>query len=299
MKNYKTIIIAFMLLISFFVTTASAETKIQATDELDDVITDMESEQGNVSYPDADIKKITVDVNNNKVNLILELNEDGEIYTSGFFAYSIELQTSSNLYTASYGLGDENGTTTTAAVNLNEDFEDDVLDDYSVESNKLTFTFDLVDSNEVCIGINGYSMLVQLPESLYMDYVNGMDDTGLTISSGDSYYTKTGETFTLEGKVTEGDASDYNWIWTFEDSATTLTGQTVTHTFYKNGNFSGTLYVYNPDNGKYVKSFFNVQVNGTSITPDKPDNNQPGFEIIAFISAVAIALIVLRKRRKK
>ena len=297
MKNCKTIIVTMMLVISFFVTTASAETKIEVTDEIDDVT---DQELINVTeYPDVDIKKVTVERNNNKIDLTLELNENGTIPESGWFVYSIDLITSSeNYYTASYMRYDETGTSASPSASVLLNSEEEVLDDYSINSNKILFSFNLADSYEICIGLTALTMVIDISgTSGYLDYVNAEENLSLTIDAGGKYYGKTGKNVNFKGTVTDGDASAYKWVWTIEDVAQPLTGQTASYTFLKKGNYSGILYAYNPDTGLYTQDIFTVQVNGTSINGGG-DNNEPGFEIIAFISAVAIALIILRKRKR-
>lgn len=309
-------------MLSLFTIHVSAETKFSGTDELDDVYISGENETLNLtSFPNVDIKDISINREGETIDLVFNLKESGTYYDSGDFIYMVILQTSSNLYKICYGtvlflmglakyggfdfdIDNESLDDIYTLVFTEENPDLNILDDSNIDGNSQTFTFDLVDSNEVCVGFYyatvWYTSNSWTSSVAYIDvYPNEENEYEFpTIDGGGKYYTNTGENFELTGSINSTD-TDYRYIWTFEDSAQTKTGKTITHRYLEPGNFTGTLFVSDPDTGKYGESYFDVQVNGTAIIdPDEP-NNQPGFEIIAFISAFAIALIFLRKKRKK
>ncbi len=312
MKIHKVYIAMFItILLMLMTTTVSAENMFTITDETEDVL---DVEANTVSYPDLDIKEISIDKTGNQVYLNLELVEDGKILDSGFIvAYSIYLTTNKNMYEAMYSyseadleeLGLEgNGVIVTAYENqasIEDGVEVNVKSYSGIGTNKLTISFDLLNSYERCLSIDAVTMFMSdmAGTKTYIDELVADNSDFPSIDAGGKYYGDAGEKITFEGSIDEGSASSYNWLWTIDGTSITKEGQTAQHTFVTPGTYTGTLYVYDGQ-GHYSDKSFTVQVNGTSSNGGNTNggsNNQPGFEILAMFAAIAIALIILKKKK--
>jgi len=292
MKIYKTVFVSLILILSLFMTTASAKNIFTVNDDLDDVMTDYEE---NVSYPDTDIKKITINRDNDEVELILELNDDGDIPTSGIPLFIIYIITTANVYETYYGIADESLTKIDAMVMA--ETEENLVKSHTVNDNKLTIVFDLLESYERIIGLEAF---ITWGESLsstgHYDEINPEGEYVFpSIDAGGPYNVLAGDKTTFNGELDSGSPDDYTWIWTIDDTSITKEGQSAQHTFLISGEYTGTLYVFN-DQGQYNIDTFEVQVNGTG-TNGNNNNDGPGFEILIVIVAFAVALIILRKRK--
>jgi len=310
MRIYKTFIVAFVLLMSILLaTTISAEKILTIPDDLNDVL-DKDAET--VSYPNLDIKEISVDREGNQIELSLELISGGKILESGFIvAYSIYLTTNKNMYEAMYsyseadledlGLGGDGVIITAYPIDASlEDGVDVNVKSYSgIGTNELKIVFDLLSGNEKCISIDAISMYMSdlAGSSTYIDELVVDSSDFPSIDAGGTYYADAKEKVTFEGTIDEGNPDDYNWLWTIHDTSVTKEGSTAQHTFLIPGTYTGTLFVYD-NQGRYAEEDFTVEVSGTSSNGDNNgDNNEPGFETIVMLAAIAIALIIIRKRR--
>ncbi len=307
MKTYKILFVAMIFFISMFATNVSAENVFTINDGTEDVI---DANENFTDYPDVDINQVMVNKDGNAIEFTLKLVEEGKILDSGFIvAYSGYLTTSKRVYEIVYAIADESlglyedGVTISAygfESSAEEGIDVDVKDYSGVGTNTLTINFNLLDNNEICIGLDCLTLTMGDATGLgtYLDQLNLEYDFPIA-DAGEPYNIKAGNKVTLEGTIDEGSASDYNWLWTIDDTSITYTGQTAEHTYSIPGNYTGTLFVYN-DQGQYDSSKFEVNVQGEKTNGggnNNGGNNQPGFEMIAVIAAIGIALILLRKRK--
>ena len=293
MINKKPILIALILIMSLFISNVSAETKLVGTDDLNDVFDEMTGL--NVTYPNIDIKKVTIDREGNKIDAILELNDEAEKPTSGIFWYIIYLRTTKNEYAINFGnYEDFNDTEGTASV-ISTSFED-ILDDYEIDGNTFSFTFDLIDSNEICVGV--IVVNVFLSTVSYSDYLN--DDyefPDITVYKK-QYDAEVGDTISFNATMVDGNPEDYSWLWAFEGISTAQEGPVVSQKFVESGMFNGSIFVYEPTTGRYYNNTFRINISGSG-SPGGSTKNEPGFEIVVFIAALVAALIIIRRKRRK
>jgi len=299
MKIYRTIFVTLILIGSLLMTTASAENIFTITDDLKDVTS---GDEYNVSYPDADIKKLTINKNNDEIELILELNNEGRIISSASelpYYYTVYIMigtTSDNIYEITYGSDLVTLTNLEAQVAPNGDMDQNLLKDYSVNKNKLTLKFDLLESYERIIYIeNAFIMLVVDANNGYVDNLN-QEAYIPSIDAGGPYNVKAGDKVTLNGTIDVGDPENYTWYWIIDDTSIVKEGKTTQHTFLIPGDYTGNLYVVNSQ-ALYNYDSFQVNVNGTAQNNDDNNNNEPGFEMLLVFAAIAIALIILKKRK--
>jgi len=297
MKIYKTVFVSLILILSLFMTTASAKNIFTINDDLDDVMTDYEE---NVSYPDTDIKKITINRVNDEVELILELNDDGNIPTSNIILFFMYVLTTHNTYTPYYGVSAASGESIDLEIEamVMAENDEDVMTDYSINKNKLTMTFNLLESYERIVGV-GEILLTWAESFASTGYYDEISLEGVytfpSVDADGPYKVMPGDKTTFNGTLDEGNPNDYTWIWTIDGTSITKEGQNAQHTFLIPGNYTGTLYVFN-DQGQYNIDSFEAQVKGT-VTNGNDNNNGPGFEILLLVVAFAVALIILRKRK--
>ena len=308
----KTLLIIFMTIGFLFAsaTNASAYSKtLTLTDDTDDVLkTDIEGNTTeNFVYPDMDIQEIKCIQVGQKVTIALKLNDDGEIGGSLSATYLILLITTheslgyfitySNEILSSFGGMDPILIMDGNANTINHT-------DYTVNNNILSVEFNLQNSNEKII----YAGALLAESSLdsgneYTDYApDGFDldllGMNLFVNAGGSYDTKTGESLTLKGTLEEGTASNYDWLWMIDDSAIEMTGDSPSYTFKIPGTYTGRVYV-SDEEGNWGLDVFQVNVTGKDVSSGSSGSNgQPGFELVAVLGAIAISLVILRKRRK-
>ena len=310
MKTYIAPVVIFILLLSIIIPiSVSADNILTISDGSNDVL---DKDANEISYPNLDISQVSVDSTNNQVDLSLTLIQGGKILDSGFVvAYSIYLTTNVNIYEAMYSYSETDlsdiglsGTGVLVTAYKNDDYEQGTevnVKSYSgIGDNELVISFDLLNSYEKCITIEGITMFLSdlAGTQTYIDELT-VDSTDFpTVEAGGTYYINAKDKVTLEGSIESGNPANYNWLWTIDDTSVTKETQTAQHTFLIPGTYSGKLYVYD-NQGRYREDSFTVQVNSTSSNNgNNGDNNEPGFEAIAVIFAIAIALIILRKRRQ-
>jgi hypothetical protein len=307
MNIYRLYIALIVTILLTMTTTVTAENIFTIADETEDVL---DKNADLVSYPDLDIKEISVDRNGNQIDLSLKLNENGKILNSGFIvAYTVYLTTSNNLYEIIYGYSETDfeeialdGITITAYEDLNSGSGVDVniKSDSGVGTNELKISFDLLNDYEKLISIDGIAMYMSdlIGTETYIDEVMVNNSNFPSVDAGDSYSGKAGNKITFEGSLGQGNPGSYNWLWTIEDTSIIKEGQTVEHTFITPGSYTGTLYVYDGQGG-YAEDSFTLQITGSSSNGGNNggSNNEPGFEIIVMFVAIAIALMILRKKK--
>jgi hypothetical protein len=311
MKKIKfalSLIFIIMLLMSMCpIKATTIERSITIKDDTGDVL--KTDEENPVSYYDVDITNITCVQTGRKVDIEFKLAEDGNFKKSLDTIYSAELYTTSDIdfgyYLIMYGA---------AITEYFEDTESDViifslesiannksLDviSESIENNILSVSFNLENSYERVLGltliiektVGNISYSDQAPdEDVYEDIGS------LEITAGEEYILDAGQTVQLQGNLVEGDPSDYEWLWIFEDGSIIIEERTPTHKFNIPGDYLGTLYAYD-DEGNWGLDYVTVTVNETSSGNGGGGNNQPGFELIIVIGAIATALVILRRKK--
>lgn len=306
-KYVSGLIFIIMLLTSMCpVNAAPIERSIIITDDTDDV-TDLDGEQ--ISYPTLDISNVTCVQTGKIVELELTLNEEGSFQKTLDISYNIVLFTTSS--TMGYLIIYSGSNTEFALIWPDADIGDIIITGFdfaapidviseSIENNILSVSFNLENSYERVLGL--YATTQKISEETYSysdDAPNDYEDvaTGnLGINAGGEYFADAGQTIQLQGNLIEGNPVDYEWIWVFDESLISLEGRTPTHKFNIPGDYSGILYAYD-DEGSWGLDYFIVTVNETSSNNGGSNNNQPGFELVIFIGAIAVSLVILRRKK--
>ena len=288
------LIFIIMLTVSMSVATAFDST-LTVTDET-----------GDVSYFNVDIENVTCTQSGTEVEVQLKLAEGGRFEKSEETSYGIYLFVASPsllyfiLYTGA-DLSDIPELGELGEVIVFRGFEDFVdVNDYDVTDNVLTVSFDLEKSNERVVGILASA-------EKYDDYGNGNysdsapDDVegyeigNIEVDAGGFYEANVSEIVYFKGDLIEGNPSDYTWYWLFNGSLLTFEEQNPTYEFDIPGNYEGYLFVYD-GKGNWGFDVFSVTVNKKGGSNGN-GNNQPGFELIVFITAIAVSLLILKKRK--
>ena len=266
-------------------------------------------EENPVCYYDVDITNITCVQTGRRVDIEFKLAEGGIFKKTLDTIYSAELYTTSDLdfgyYLIMYGA---------AISEYFQDVESDVVVfslesiannkslnviSESIEKNVLSVSFNLENSYERILDIalviektvGNISYSDQAPDEDVYENIGSLE-----ITSGGEYFLDAGQTVQLQGNLVEGNPSDYEWLWIFEDGSIVLEERTPAHKFNIPGDYMGTLYAYD-DEGNWGMDYVSVTVNETSSGSGGGGNNQPGFELIIVIGAVAIALVILRRKK--
>jgi hypothetical protein len=173
------------------------------------------------------------------------------------------------------------------------------------DTDTLKFSFDLTDKNQRLLGVLFASSKSSLDTDFeYLDFYpedyqgdeDPIDIFGIQIDAGGPYNVETGESLQLSGLVESGEINNnYEWFWTFDDSSITLEGQNPTYKFRIPDIYTGKIYIYD-GKGSWSVNNFEVNVTGTNIDVDN-NNNEPGFELILVIAALAVALLLFRKKK--
>lgn len=283
------------------------ETTLTIDDGTNDILKG--DEEGNIwenfSYPNIDIDELTCVQSGKKVEITLKLNETGEIEDSLLTTYLLTLITTYEhggyIMTYNSDLVSELGGTGPILImdGMGELVNSTTFS--GVGTNTLSFSFNLKSTNERAIGIGA---LVGKTSGNYSYADNAPDDfdemsLGMTVypSAGGSYDIEVGDTLELSGDLEEGDASDYNWLWVFDDTSIELEGQNPTTDALKTKDvYTGRLYVYD-DEGNWGLDVFEVNVTSEAGS-DTSSNDEPGFELVLVVAAIAVALLLFRKKKK-
>ena len=277
-------------------------------DEINDVI--HEDAEGNIlenqSYPNVDIDELKCVQTDRKVEITLKLEQAGKIESSLLTYYMITLVTTDEdggymlLYSSEIAAELE-GTDPIWIMDGKGEWITP-LSFSGVGTNTLSVSFNLKSSNERAISIEAL-VAKEMPDgSSYFDMApNDFDESttmNLEPNAGNSYNTTVGETLQLSGSLAEGDPSDYTWLWIIDDTSIQLEGQNPTRVFIAKENYTGILYVYDGQ-GNWGMDYFEINVLAKSSSQNGDGgNDQPGFELIVVIAAVAIALLIFRKKKK-
>jgi len=300
-------IIAILILVTASTITVSAET-ITHTDSTGDVVN---SDDEIVEMKDIDIEKITAIKDGKQVELKLKLVEGGTIQEADLLsgsgsAFGFELVTSHDKYAVLYVAFDFDSIPPQLLENLTEaeiaefscrimNDEGDLVDVISHDGfgkNEISIKFNLLNNKEEMIAISALSEMASNSGEGFYDEVMGEE---LSVDVQELYNATTGNPASFQGSLEEGDASDYNWVWFFEETNTVLTTANPSHTFKIPDVYDGTVYAFD-DDGNYGEGFFSVNVTGKAINGGD-DNGSPGFEILILFAAIAVAMILLRKRK--
>ena len=314
--NKKTYIILLSIISMLVVSTVNVSAydgTLTITDETGDIekTDDNGVTTSNNEYPDIDLKSISFIQNGKQIDVTMKLVEDGKFQEDLTTIYLIILLTTSAFgqyqiyYTGASELMDESGSPLMIVYGTgDEDIK--FVDDYTGKgTDTLKFSFDIVDKNERLLSvlvINGRESGGNDYNDVYPQNIQGIEDISevfdINIDAGGPYNAKTGQSIKLSGTVVSGDiTSDHEWFWTFDDSSITLEGQNPSYTFNAPATYTGTLYIYD-GKGSWGLDTFEIDVTGTNTNGGNNNNNEPGFEIILVITAIAIGLLIFRKKKK-
>ena len=94
----------------------------------------------------------------------------------------------------------------------------------------------------------------------------------------------------------DSDGTIISYEWDFDDG-TNGTGINPIHEYEVSGNYRVKLYVYD-DEGERGLTWKNIVVNASSINGEQ-ETETPGFELVFALCAIAITLIILKRRKAK
>jgi len=299
-------IIVTLILVASFSLNVNAADAITITDPVDDV-SDITLEDANMSRPSVDITEVYSIRNGKEIELKLKLAEGGTIQSSSLthlYMYTIGLQTSKEEYGAVYtGLDFSSISPEDLGVDDISEYSNldcyvqttsmDYLDVNSYSGageNELSIKFDLLDSDEIIIAVYGVTM-EYFGNFSYFDECSGEE---LTIDTTTFFDIQPGEIVDFEAVLDEGTASDYEWLWVFEENGIELTGVQTNYTFKLPGQYEGIVYVYD-DEGNWGLEQILVNVTSPADAKKSKDSGTPGFEIITIILLIAAIVVFKRK----
>ena len=268
----------------------------------------------NISHPDADIKKVTCTQTGQEVEISMQLEEGGTFgddLLTYYIIYLITTGASPDLYyQILYTSEVMNEGTTGNPIAILYGLDDVITEDSfsGKDTDTITFSFKLKDSSERIISLSALSIKqVLTTNEQYADIAPDnleTDDVGptgsLTVDAGGPYSVKSSNSLSLTGSIEDGVASDYTWLWKIDDSNIELDGQNSEHTFKLSGEYTGVLYVFDGE-GNWGSDYFEVNVtskSGGSSSGGGETNDEPGFELVIVVAAIALIAIVLKRKRK-
>jgi len=275
-----------------------------------DKTNDVEDENlENVVRPDLDIEQITAIKSGREVELKLKLASGGTIQKSNLlsslYIYGIVLTTTHQEYYATYigidvsSLDPEDledidpGEIGDLACSVTDLYDESIeVNSYTGEGeNELSIKFNIYDSDERLIALSAGC------QDYYQGFYDDFQGKNILIQSDEFYNATAGDQLELSATLEneELEPTDFTWLWFFEDSDIVLEGQTASHNFKIPGSYSGKLYVFDSD-GNYGYNLFVASVKGEAINGGD-DNDEPGFEVLTLIVAIAIAIFIFRKRK--
>ncbi|MDI6916985.1 MAG: PKD domain-containing protein, partial [Thermoplasmatales archaeon] len=98
-----------------------------------------------------------------------------------------------------------------------------------------------------------------------------------------------GETVLFTGSSSEPTGATY--LWDFGDGTPTSAERSSSHTYTKKGTYTATLTVTDAHGLESTAASVTITVK------DKPAPPTPGFEVLALIAALGVAVVLLRKRK--
>jgi hypothetical protein len=302
----KKIVISLMLLsalvASSFNVSAYNGTLI-VNDGTSDVISDVDE---NISLPNVDIKELKCIQTGQMVEISLQLEDGGKFEDSSIFFIFLKTTSSSPdvYYQIIYAEVLIPESTTGNPVTIM--YVDDVITEDSFSgrgTNKITFEFKLKESSERIVSLSAISTDISYkyadaaPDNLEADEYGIVPN--LDVDAGDPYSTKTSESLSLTGTIDDGDASDYTWLWKIDESNIEFEGQNPSYTFKIPDIYTGILYVFD-DEGNWGYDYFEINASSKSggSSGGGGTNEEPGFELVIVVAAIAIIAIALRRKRK-
>jgi len=283
-----------------FTNTVSAEIdNIVVKDKLNDV--DDGSDVNNINRPSMDIHSVSCEKDGKTVTLALKLN--GEFYSSSdeIFIYTFALVTIRNAYLAIYTNFDESTgeLLDEATFTLVDENEKEVAhEDPTLDTNTLSVTFNLQNSKDRIIYC--FSEMVMeaslISQEGYFDSLLPIledEESFIDVDSGGPYSGKTGDTILFNGSLDEGDSSDYEWLWTIDQTNDVFGGIGETNpskVFNSPGEYDGNLYLVN-ESGAVGGAYFLVTITGSS-SGGNGDDDGGGFGLTTFIILIVIIAII-------
>ena len=256
-----------------------------------------------LTYNNFDIKKVSCVQDGKDVDVELLLNDTGEFESSIDVMYLITIYSTTTFLEylvcyPGYLLTGDLESEDAAVLDLNGE---EIEASSAIDGNKMSISFDLSSSTERIIAVSAattktigdYTYLDDVPDGKGIELEPEMT---LTPESGDPYFSNAGETVQFSATLDEGEPEDYNWIWASEDISTKFETYNPSHTFKIPGEYYGYVYVYDGQ-GNWGFDDFTVTVNGTAVDDDSGSNDEPGFEVLTLVAAIAIAIFVFRKRK--
>ena len=292
--------IAVFCLLAISTFSASAEEgTITVSDAAGDVINEAEEI---VDRPDIDIEELSCEQSGQSVELTLKLASGGTIQNTGILGYTMAVITTNNEYAIAYSFQDEE-TLEFSCYGLyligDEEIEIPIKTCSGAGTDTLTVSFDLITSSEICVSIGAINY-ESLLDSYYMDEANLYTEPLLPIVN-ETFNATTGESLELGADIEGVEASDYDWIWTFEGINDILRGQDVTHIFNVPKVYEGTLYVFN-ETGVWGTAYFSVNVTGAPVNGDNGGKGSGntllmfgGLLLIIIIIGILVVVIVSRR----
>ena len=287
----KKILIAGIIISAFLIASSCPVMAADETKTLYDGTGDVIDATGRAvpGITDIDFDKITYDKDDKQITIEIEFV--GTIQKTNLI-FQAGLVTDDNDYQIIYfnygGFEEQYGTILT---DEGEDELDFTLTGYG--TSKLTIKFQLIDEDEDYDSIMVNAARVDLEtENEYIDsYPNILT---LNVSIDGPSKGKVGESLKLESDVTGG-SEPYDWEWYIDDNIDfpDSTEQNPKFTFDEEGEHE--ILVQVTDNFENIG--FNVTTITITATGNTGDNNSPGFELLAVITALAIALFILRRRK--
>jgi len=308
-KLFMPIAIFIGLVLMLTINVSAADDSLTVTDSTDDVSQyDYTTAEliGTYPLPSIDIAEIKAERTGDTVTITLTLADDGEIEKDQETAYGAYLFTTSPslIYLIAYtgiDLGEELGFGSDGFLVIHGEEDVVQVESSSVEDNVMSLSFKLDSSDERLIGL--YATTSKEPAAGNYSYADeapdGVEESmmSLTPSAGGIYNATTGTPISFQATLEEGSPDDYEWVWVFEETGTTLTGKNPSNTFKIPDTYAGIVYVFDGE-GKWGYDEFSVKVTGNKIDGDSDNNGSPGFEIIVMFLAIAvIAGIAIYKRK--
>jgi len=277
-------IIVYSIVVASALTVTAAD-QLSCTDDENDFI-DYLGQPISGSYTDIDIKEVLCTKTGGKVELILELVDNGEIQNSALYLYSITLDTDKEQYMALYQAGECE--VTDSEYNIIEDI------DWSVEDNEFQVSFDLLDSDEDCSLIAGTTMYIEGDDAV-IDICPNEDFTVLEVDIVSPDTGKTGKSIQFSGSG-EGDTSDYEWYWDFGDGETSEE-QNPTHTYDTPDTYEVYLIVTDGINIGEAYATITITANGGDNGSDDSSGLTMFIALIVIIVIAGVAVLVYVIRR--
>ncbi len=270
-------------------------------DDSDDVSL---NDENLVSEADVDIVEISFSQTGTEVTASLKLKDGGTIQYSEeqehMYIYTLLIETTHNTYNAYYGYDFEGMEGFLSRVTEEESGAEVDADINVVENGQLTFTFNLLENNEICLTISGGTIEIIMTSvtdyAAYYDIAPELENIiEYSVLPGGPYSGNVSDSITFLGDIDDVDPTDLEWFWVFDDQDLVLKGQEVSHTFKFPDTYSGTLFVLD-DKGNIGQAVFQVEIGaGDNTNPsndEETDNNDENNNLLLFGVLIVIVVII-------